>query len=138
MKASDIPVVAGWKLLPDYAEPATAGGGYVEIQDNGEFTVAFDNDQSLVDMGADNFSISRIPAEVIRALLASYDAKAATLPGTAERSRLVAETELAHMREGCRILRAIPSDISIDVGEADYVAYHAWLDAEAAGDQVTP
>lgn len=131
-RARTAPVVAGWKLLPDYAEPAGAGGGYVEVQDDGEFTVAFDNDQSLVDMGADNFSISRIPVEVIRALLASYDAA----HGTATRS--LVEGEIAHMREGCRILRAIPSDIGIEVGEADYVAYHAWLDAEAAGDQVTP
>lgn len=131
-RAQTAPIVAGWKLLPDYAEPATAGGGYVEVQPNGDFEIAYEADQSARDMGLGPFLLTFVPVEVIRALLASYDAA----HGTATRS--LVEGEIAHMREGCRILRAIPSDIGIEVGEADYVAYHAWLDAEAAGDQVTP
>lgn len=126
------PIVDGWKVLADYAEPATAGGGYVEVQDDGEFTVAFENDQSLRDMGADSFGLTRVPVAVVRALLASYDAKQATLPDNEApaASRLVAEVELAHMREACRLLRAIEQDIGIAVSESDYVAYHAWCDAD--------
>jgi hypothetical protein len=125
------PIIAGWKVLPDYAEPATAGGSYVEVQDDGEFTVADERDQSLLDMGADHFGLTRIPVEVIRALLASYDAK--LLPA-APPTRAVAEIELAHMREGCRLLRASES-VSFPVGadgisHPDWRAYDAWLDAD--------
>lgn len=77
MKVSDIPVVAGWKLLPDYAEPATAGGGYCEVQDNGDFEIAYEADASMREMGVDSFLLTFVPAEVIRALLASYDAGSA-------------------------------------------------------------
>lgn len=73
------PIIDGWKVLADYAEPATAGGGYVEVQDDGEFEVAYEVDQSLRDMGADTFGLTRIPVAVVRALLASYDARLAIL-----------------------------------------------------------
>jgi hypothetical protein len=73
------PVIAGWKVLPDYAEPATAGGGWCEVQDNGDFEVAYEVDQSARDMGLDHFLLTYVPAEVIRALLASYDARQAIL-----------------------------------------------------------
>lgn len=79
MKASDVPVVAGWKLLPDYAEPATAGGGYCEVQSNGDFEIAYEADGSLREMGVDHFLLTFVPVEVIRALLASYDARQAIL-----------------------------------------------------------
>ena len=125
---SAVPIIAGWKVLPDYAEPATAGGGYVEVQENGDFEIAYEADSSAREMGIGQFLLTFVPVEVIRALLASHDATK-PLPA-APPMRPVAEAELAHMREGCRILRAIPSDIGIDVSEADYVAYHAWLDAD--------
>jgi hypothetical protein len=83
VKASDIPVVAGWKLLPDYAEPATAGGGYCEVQPNGDFEVAYEVDGSLREMGVNAFLLTHVPAEVIRALLTQYDARQAILSDAA-------------------------------------------------------
>lgn len=74
-RAQAAPVIAGWKLLPDYAEPTTAGGGYCEVQDNGDFEIAYESDQSARDMGLDHFLLTSVPVEVIRALLASYDAE---------------------------------------------------------------
>lgn len=68
-------VVCGWKVLADYAEPVTAGGGYVEVQTDGEVTVAYEVDQSARDMGLDPYLLTRIPVDVMRTLLDQYDAR---------------------------------------------------------------
>jgi len=70
-------LLAGWRVVSgDYAEPATAGDGYVELDtDTGLLEVAYEVDQSLRDMGVDSFLKTRVPVEVLRSLLRSYDAK---------------------------------------------------------------
>lgn len=66
--------VAGWHINAEgYAEPATAGGGYCDMQDTGTLDVAYEVDQSARDMGMPQFLITKVPAEVLRELLRQYD-----------------------------------------------------------------
>jgi hypothetical protein len=68
-------LLAGWRVLPAYAEPASTGG-YVELHaDTGLLEVAYESDQSMRDMGIDTFLLTRVPVEVLRSLLRSYDAR---------------------------------------------------------------
>lgn len=68
--------VAGWLLFDsgDYAEPEADAGGFVEVQDDGVFEIAYESGSDLTEMGADHFLLTRVPAEVLRALLVAYDA----------------------------------------------------------------
>jgi hypothetical protein len=70
----------GWSfnVAGNYAQPATAGGGYIEVQNDGAFEVAVETDQSAQDMGVDSFLVTKVPVAVIRELLAHFDAKAGT------------------------------------------------------------
>lgn len=76
-KRSEAPRVAGWVMFDtgDYAEPDANGGGFVEVQDDGTFEIAHESSDELVDLGADHFLYTRVPAEVLRTLLRNYDAK---------------------------------------------------------------
>jgi hypothetical protein len=67
----------GWDLGPagDYAQPRLSNG-YVEVQGNGDFEVAYETDQSWRDRGADSFLITRIPVAIVRELLNRFDEKA--------------------------------------------------------------
>ncbi len=67
------PIVDGWKVLPNYAEPTAPGGGYVELV-GADLLVAYESDSSAREMGVDAFLVTAVPVEVIRALLAQYDA----------------------------------------------------------------
>ena len=76
LKCPVAPTVAGWSVHPrgDYAQPATAGGGYIEVQDDSVFEIAYETDQSARSMGFDDFLLTKVPVEVIRDLLSRYDA----------------------------------------------------------------
>jgi hypothetical protein len=82
--------IAGWHLplTGDYAEPATAGGGYIEVQDDGTVEVAYESNSAEREMGLPTFLLTRVPVEVLRALVEAWDAKrAAPSPApNAERS----------------------------------------------------
>lgn len=107
--------VAGWNLTlaGDYAEPFP-GRGYVEAHRDGTFEVAYEVDQSARDMGLPPFLLTRIPAEVVRVLLAAYDAKRASAPAAplAAERRLEIVEQLTTMIEqlGSQIARTSPDD----------------------------
>lgn len=71
-------VVAGWRVNTttngDYAEQV-GSANYIEVQHDGTFEVAYELDQSARSMNLPAHLLTRVPAEVIRALLNSYDAK---------------------------------------------------------------
>lgn len=85
MSATELPEVAprfpvriaGWHLTAagDFAAPASAGGGYCEMGDDGTLEVAWEPDQGLRDLGAPDYGLTKIPVDVLRALLDAHDAK---------------------------------------------------------------
>lgn len=77
--------IAGWTLLGnDYAEPVAIGGGFVEVQDDGVIECAAELAQRVVDdTGLDKYQIVRVPIEVMRQLIADFDAAQAAKRGAA-------------------------------------------------------
>lgn len=76
MTTNGLPVIDGWQLHDgDYAEPVARGGGYVEIQDNGDLKVAVELDSDEAEMlGCGRLPATTIPAAVWRELVKRFDA----------------------------------------------------------------
>jgi hypothetical protein len=102
--------VAGWQLtlVGDYAEPLP-GPGYVEVQPNGDFEVAFETDKSARDMGLPSFLLTRVPVDVLRVLIDAHDAKQGPTPKATRLEQLDdLTTSVEHI--SAALARVIPTD----------------------------
>lgn len=125
--------ISGWHVTDGYAQPAVAGGGYVEMSDAGVLEVGYETDQSARDMGLDAFLTTKVPVEVLRALVNAYDAEHALLTPrptlTAEERHQALDVTFA------RYLMAhpggtLPSEVSV----LDLARWHAGEMGEGRGD----
>jgi hypothetical protein len=69
--------IAGWQLHDgDYAEPVKRGGGWVEVQDNGDLQVCVELGQADCERypALESLQETTIPAAVLRELLKRFDA----------------------------------------------------------------
>jgi len=67
--------IAGWVVRGDYAHPVAKGGGCVELGDDGVLEVSYETNWREQELGLDDYLVTRVPVEVLRAVIRAYDAK---------------------------------------------------------------